>query len=78
MLETLKPLLWQQFGGAIDMLENAITACPDDVWASENWQFDFWYNAFHTIFYLNFNASDSEESFTPTEQIGRASCRERV
>ena len=70
MLETLKPMLWQQFGAAIQMLENAIVACPDDVWATEDWQFDFWYIAFHTIFYLDFNASDSEQSFIPTEPFG--------
>ena len=70
MLETIKPLLWQQFGAAIQMLGNAIVACPDDVWASEDWRFDFWYNAFHTIFWLDFYSSDSRESFKPTEPFG--------
>ena len=70
MLETIKSLLWQQFGAAIQMLENAMTACPDEVWASEDWQFDFWYNAFHTIFWLDFYSSDSRESFIPTEPFG--------
>ena len=27
-----KETIWRQFGAAIDMLENAITACPDKVW----------------------------------------------
>ena len=70
MLETLKPVLWQQFGGAIQMLENAIIACPDQVWASDDWRFDFWYNAFHTIFYLDFDSFFSPESFVPTEPFG--------
>lgn len=70
MLETLRPVLWQQFGAAIDMLENAIVACPDQVWASEDWQFDFWYNAFHTIFWLDFYSAGSRESFKPTEPFG--------
>jgi hypothetical protein len=26
-----KTLLWQQLGAAIDMLENAMHACPDDL-----------------------------------------------
>jgi len=29
-----KTLLWQQFGAAIDMLENAMHACPDDLWSN--------------------------------------------
>jgi hypothetical protein len=28
-----KQIIWQQFGAAIDMLENAILACPDEVWS---------------------------------------------
>ena len=30
--EEWRELLWGQLGGAIDMLENAILACPDQVW----------------------------------------------
>ena len=70
MLETLKPLLWQQFGGAIDMLGNAITACPVEVWTTDQREFDFWYNAYHTIFWLDFYLSDSRDSFIPTEPYG--------
>jgi len=29
-----KTLLWQQFGAAIDMLEDATRACPDDLWSN--------------------------------------------
>ena len=28
-----KASLWQQFGAAIDMLENALLACPDEIWS---------------------------------------------
>ena len=70
MLEMSKPLLWQQFGAAIDMLENAIVACPDQVWTTNQREFDFWYNAFHTIFWLDFYLSDSRESFVPTQPYG--------
>ena len=27
-----KQMIWGQLGAAIDMLENAVLACPDDVW----------------------------------------------
>ena len=32
MDEQWKTALWQQFGAAIDMLHNAIEACPDALW----------------------------------------------
>jgi hypothetical protein len=70
MLETMKPLLWQQFGAAIQMLENAIVACPIEVWTTDQKEFDFWYNAYHTIFWLDFYLSDSRDSFIPTEPYG--------
>lgn len=28
----MKEALWQQFGASIDMLENALLACPDELW----------------------------------------------
>ena len=54
-----KTPIWQQFGAAIDMLENAMRACPDDVWP------ECWYIAYHTLFFLDFNSSESAEGFAP-------------
>jgi hypothetical protein len=31
MNTNLKASLWHQFGAAIDMLESALVACPDDL-----------------------------------------------
>jgi hypothetical protein len=51
-------LLWQQFGAAIDMLENAIRTCPGEVWSNPSkrpeWVSNdvagFWYVAYHAFF----------------------------
>ena len=32
MDENWRSSLWQQFGAAIDMLDNAVAACPDELW----------------------------------------------
>jgi len=32
MEETWKVVVWQQFGATIDMLENAMHACPEKLW----------------------------------------------
>jgi len=47
------------------MLENAMRACPDDLWSDRSKQPEFWYIAYHTLFWLNFYLSNPEESFTP-------------
>ncbi len=61
----MKSAIWQQFGAAIDMLENAITACPDRVWGERIDHKQFWYIAFHTLFFLDLYLSDSDKTFAP-------------
>jgi len=62
---TWKTIIWQQFGAAIDMLENAMRACPEELWYDHSRQPEFWYVAFHTLFYLDFYLSDAEAGFAP-------------
>lgn len=70
--------LWRQFGAAIDMLDNAMRDCPDDLWTADVWEDPsmpgfaaFWYLASHTLFWLDHNLSGSEEGFTPPAPFGR-------
>ena len=37
METTLRTALWRQFGAAIDMLENALLACPSALWNERLW-----------------------------------------
>lgn len=62
---TSKDVLWNQFGAAIDMLENAIRECPDDLWHSTTREPYFWYLAYHTLFYLDLYLSDTRDGFAP-------------
>lgn len=62
---TWKTTLWQQFGAAIDMLENALLACPEELWGDRSRQPEFWYLVYHTLFYLDLNLSGSVEGFAP-------------
>ena len=57
--------LWQQFGAAIDMLENALLACPAEVWGDRSRKPEFWYTVYHTLFFLDFFLSDSADGFVP-------------
>ncbi len=60
-----KAVLWRQFGAAIDMLENAVAACPDPLWDDRAQHPPFWHVAYHTLFYLDLYLSESEASFRP-------------
>lgn len=62
-----KPALESQFGAAIDMLENAVNACPAAVWddATVPVSQRFWYLAYHTLFWLDFYLSEHEQGFAP-------------
>ena len=37
MNNTWRTIIWQQFGAAIDMLDNALRACPDELWRDSLW-----------------------------------------
>ena len=60
-----KGMIWRQFGAAIDMLENAVVACPDDLWSDRSRRPEYWYLVYHTLFFLDLYLSDSVEGFTP-------------
>ena len=73
-MDTLwKNILWSQFGAAIDMLDNALRACPDSLWSERLWDHpgerpeyaQFWYIAYHTLFWLDCYLSGLEENFMP-------------
>ena len=68
--------LWQQFGATIDMLENALLACPSTHWNGRLWSDNsehslspesaaFWYLTYHTLFWLDLYLAGSREGFAP-------------
>lgn len=69
----LKTSLWQQFGAAIDYLADTMNACPDELWQASLWQTpntkpefaQFWYVAYHTLFWLDLYLTGTEEGFLP-------------
>lgn len=60
-----KEIIWQQLGAAIDMLENAMLACPEELWSDRSRQPEFWYLVYHTLFFLDLYLSGSVEGFVP-------------
>ena len=60
-----KQMVWRQLGGAIDMLENAVAACPDGVWRAGEPPRALWYVTFHTLFFLDLYTFGTLEGFAP-------------
>lgn len=70
MIDAFRKTVYQQFGAAIAMLENAIKACPDDLWSDHSKGHDYWYRVYHTLFWLDLYLSGSIEGFKPPEPFG--------
>ena len=47
---TWKRIVWQQFGAAIDMVDNAVRACPEEVWDGPA---RCGHLAYHALFFLD-------------------------
>ena len=71
-------MLWRQFGAAIDMLNEALRDCPDELWEKRLWEDQpdqwvaagfstFWYLGCHTLFWLDLYLTGAEEGFAPPE-----------
>ena len=76
METTWRTALWRQLGAAIDMLENALLACPAPLWKERVIRshpdhplpagFDqFWSITYHVLFGLDWYLSGSPEGFAP-------------
>lgn len=62
--------LREQFGATIEMLRNAVEACPDALWASAQDETPFWYLTFHTLFWLEVYLSPDVDAFRPPAPFG--------
>ena len=59
--------MWSQFGASLEMLENAIKACPENLWRDRTQVPEFWYLFYHTLFWLDFYLTDSPDNFVPPQ-----------
>jgi hypothetical protein len=69
---TFNRAISQQFSATIDMLENVLRACPDQLWHVHLWDdphlpqsSEFWYIIYHTLFWLDLYLSGAVEGFMP-------------
>jgi hypothetical protein len=63
----VKDIIWSQFGASIEMLKNAINACPENLWSDRTQQPEFWYLVYHTLFWLDFYLTEYPNKYIPQE-----------
>jgi hypothetical protein len=69
--------IWRQLGAAIDMLDDAIRNCPDALWIEDLWDDPsapglaaYWYLAYHTLFWLEYDLAGADPAFKPRAPFG--------
>lgn len=73
MDDMLKTGIWHQFGASIDYLKATIATCPDELWRASLWEHaeenpefsQFWYRAYHALFWLDCYLYGTEDGFLP-------------
>src|SRR6266852_2731246 len=67
-----RTVVGSQFEVAIEMLGTAVRDCPDELWQESMWDdksmpgfSEFWYVAYHAMFWLDLYLSGSSEGFAP-------------
>src|SRR5512145_573727 len=76
---TWRKVLWEQLGASIDMLENAIKACPDQLWSDRARQPQVWYLAYHPQFFLDLCCScDALVNANPNRKRESPAARRRL
>lgn len=62
MEDKFKECLWINFAAEIDMLRNAVTMMPDELWQKEK---KFFYLTYHTTIFLDFYLTKPVKDFAP-------------
>lgn len=65
--DAVREAVWDQYGAAIDMLENAMEACPEKLWSEpgRSPHLQFSYIVFHTLWWLDYYLADDPDTFRP-------------
>ena len=59
---SIRDSIRNQFLASLEMLENAITMCPDEHWDSP---LNFWYTSYHCIFWTDYYLTTDPVKFEP-------------
>jgi len=63
-----KQTIKSQYYAALEMLKQAIEACPESLWDDAGYESPFWHIAYHALFYTHLYLQPTEQDFRPWEK----------
>ena len=60
-----KALIRSQYHATLDMLDQAIQVCPEDLWTAASYKNAFWHVAYHALYFTHLYLSKSLQTFAP-------------
>ena len=67
MSSDIRSIIASQYAAALDMLGDAVSKCPEDLWADESYENRFWHVAYHVLYYTHLYLAENEEAFESWE-----------
>ena len=64
----VKQTVKSQYHAALEMLRQAIEACPESLWDDPGYESPFWHIAYHVLFYTHLYLQPTEQDFVPWEK----------
>ena len=64
----VKQTIKSQYYAALEMLKQAVDACPESLWHDPDYESPFWHIAYHALFYTHLYLQPTEEDFYPWEK----------
>lgn len=63
-----KQTIKSQYYAALEMLKQAVDACPESLWDAPGYASPFWHIAYHALFYVHLYLQPTEKDFVPWEK----------
>jgi len=64
----VKETIKSQYNAALEMLKQAVEACPEPLWSDPQYESPFWHVAYHALFFAHLYLQPHEEDFVPWEK----------
>ena len=64
----VKGTVKSQYHAALEMLKQAIKACPEALWDDPGYESPFWHISYHALFYTHLYLQPTEVDFVPWEK----------
>lgn len=61
----MRAAIVSQYFASLDMLRQAIVACPESLWDDRSYRNVFWHVAYHALFYTHLYLQPSRQDFSP-------------